>query len=114
MNKKLYVLIAGLIGCIPLVSSAALVQVGQVTPQAGIASPYTTTCVENFPFAFYEGQAFRVYDAQTPSSLASSREMLAGTNAMVYNPYNALGNTLTSNTLGGLLPTFTYRSNGRP
>ena len=87
---------------------------GGITPQSGIPAAYTSQCIKTLPYSFYEGQSFLAYETQTPNTLGSSWEMLDPTNVRIYNPYGALGNTLSSNTIGGLLPVFTYRSNGRP
>lgn len=98
----------------PMMTLAGLVSINGTVSQSTIPAPYTSQCVESFPFVLYEGQSFKAYETQTPDTLKSSREMLDGTNVRIYNGYNALGNLVTSNTLNGQLPAFTYKSNGRP
>ncbi|MEI7562460.1 MAG: hypothetical protein WCJ39_01720 [bacterium] len=91
-----------------------MVSLGGVTPQSSISSAYTSQCISTFPYSLYEGQSFRAYETQTPNTLGSSWEMLDPTNVRIYNPYLALGDSMSSNSLNGLLPAFLYKSNGRP
>ena len=108
-------LISSIIGLTcPVLASAGLVSLGGTTPQSTVSSAYASQCVATFPHAFYEGQAFKAYDTQVPDTLGSSWEILSNTNVHVYNPFNALGDSLTANSLQGKVPTFSYVSNGRP
>jgi hypothetical protein len=50
----------------------------------------------------------------TPTTLESSREYFPQINVKIYNPFEAFGDKIVENSLGGLLPTFIYKSNGRP
>lgn len=69
MNKKISLLCAMLIIGLPLTAGAGLVQIGQSPSQTAISAPYTNTCAEVFPHAFYEGQSFRAYETLMTSTM---------------------------------------------
>lgn len=116
MNKRIiHSLIAlwSAVLCMPLITSAWLVNVGWISPQT-MTGNFLWACQITARYAIYEWQSFKLNDSWVPNTTVSNWEVLDTTRVGIWNPSRVLGDTLSSNTLGGLLSPFTYKSNGKP